>query len=102
MITQKDSVLMDYLIEGTEAQRIRWQPTAADNQFTSSLKGKYNVVMGTGRNGPWLRMSNEQDQIMLFIPSDDDPTGRIERLFEDARRAALDVDNAIDEIIQEG
>ncbi|MBZ5504186.1 MAG: hypothetical protein LAO78_01750 [Acidobacteriia bacterium] len=101
MITDKDSTFLDYLVTATNEGKIRWQPTATDDQFTASLKGKYNVVIGTGRAGRWLRMSNVRDQVMLFINSDDDPTDRVEAIFDAARRDALDVDTAIDEIIQD-
>src|SRR6266851_8024036 len=101
MMSEKDGQFLDYLSTATDAGKIPWQPTAADNQFTSSFKGKYNVVVGAGRDGHWLRMSNDQDQVMLFITSNDDPTDRVERIFAVARRIALNVDTAIDEIIQE-
>jgi hypothetical protein len=101
MITEKDSRFLDYLLNATDEGKIRWQPTAADDQFTASLKGKYNVVTGTGRGGRWLRMSNDREQVMLFISNDDDPASRIEAIFDAARRDALDVDTAIDEIIQD-
>lgn len=101
MLSEKDNQFLTYLSTATNAGKVPWQPTAADDQFTASFKGKYNVVVGTGRDGPWLRMSNEQDQIMLYISSTDDPTDRMERLFNSARRIALNVDTAIDEIIQE-
>jgi hypothetical protein len=100
MVSEKDGQFLDYLLTATEAGKIPWQPTAADDQFTTSFKGKYNVLVGTGREGPWLKMSNETDQIMLFISNADDPTDRVERIFGAARRIALNVDIAIDEIIQ--
>ena len=101
MLSGKDSQFLTYLSTATDAGRIPWQPTAADDQFTASLRGKYNVVVGTSREGAWLRMSNEQDQVMLFITNMDDPTDRVERILNAARRIALNVDTAIDEIIQE-
>jgi hypothetical protein len=101
MVGEKDAKLLDFLLTSTEAGKVPWQPTAADNQFTASFRGKYNVLVGTGSNGPWLRMANEQDQVMLYILNNEDPMDRIERIFESARRIALNVDTAIDEIIQE-
>jgi len=101
MLSEKDNQFLTYLLTSTNAGKVPWQPTAADDQFTASFKGKYNVVLGTGREGPWLKMSNEEDQIMLFIPNNDDPTDRMDNLYNAARRIALNVDTAIDEIIQE-
>jgi hypothetical protein len=101
MLSEKDNQFLTYLSTATEAGKIPWQPTATANQFTASLRGKYNVMVGTDRDGPWLRMSNDQDQVMLFISSLEDPTDRVDRIFNAARRIALNVDTAIDEIIQE-
>jgi hypothetical protein len=101
MVSEKDSQFLDYLSATTDAGRIPWQPTAAENQFTASFKGKYNVVVGTGREGSWLKMTNELEQAMLFIADGEDPRGRVEHIFDAARRIALNVDTAIDEIIQE-
>lgn len=102
MISEKDDQFLNYLSSATEAGKIAWQPTAADAEFTVSLKGKYNVVVGGDRRGGfWLRMSNEQGQVMLFITNEDDRYGRVEGIFTGARRIALSVDSAIDEIITE-
>jgi hypothetical protein len=101
MLSQKDLDFLTYLSTATDTGKIPWQPTAADDQFTASLRGKYSVLVGTGRDGPWLRMSNDQGQVMLFITSMEDPGDRVERILGGARRVALNVDTAIDEIIQE-
>ena len=99
MLSEKDSEFLNYLSDASEAGKIRWQPTAGENQFTASLKGKYNVVTGTDHDGPWVKMTNEQDQMMLFIHANEDPFNRVDRIFVAARRVGLDVDAAIDDII---
>jgi hypothetical protein len=99
MLSAKDNDFLNYLRDASEAGKIRWQPTAGESQFTASLKGKYNVVTGTDRDGPWVKMTNEQDQMMLFIHAGDDMADRVERIFIAARRVGLDVDAAIDDII---
>ncbi len=99
MLSAKDNDFLNYLRDASEAGKIRWQPTAGESQFTASLKGKYNVVTGTDHDGPWLKMTNEQDQMMLFIHANDDAADRVERIFVAARRVGLDVDAAIDDII---
>lgn len=101
MIGEKDGKFLDFLLSSTNAGKVAWQPTAADNQFTASFRGKYNVLVGLSQNDPWLRMSNEQEQVMLFIRDYDDQLSRVGQIFEAARRIALSVDTAIDEIIQE-
>jgi len=98
MVSEKDRQFLDYLANATDAGKIRWQPTASDDQYTASLRGKYNIVLGRNRNGFSLRMTNEQDQEMLSLTDDDDV--RVTRIFTAARRVALDVDSAIDEILR--
>lgn len=99
MPNPKDAALMEFLIAGTAAGRVRWEGTVTANEYTASFKGKYNVVVH--RRGPDMyqfTMKNDQDQEMLFITSDED--ARVNTIFEAARRAALNVDAAIDEIVQ--
>jgi hypothetical protein len=99
MISEKDVQFLDYLAVATEAGKISWQPTAGEDQFTASLRGKYIVVVGSGREGRWVKMTNVDNQTMLFISDDDDPAGRVYDVFNIARRAALRVDAAIDDIV---
>lgn len=98
MITEKDSTLLDYLLGGTNAGTIRWAPTAVDNQFTTSFKGKYNVVVTGGQQDYYLRMENDAGQIMLSVRDGEDNFNRVRDIFLGARRIGLDVDAAIDEI----
>jgi hypothetical protein len=102
MISAKDSDLLNYIVAASELGKIRWQPTAGGNEFTASFKGKYNVVVGISDEpeGPYLNLKNENNQMMLFIHENDDPSGRVGRIFISARRDALDVDAAIDDIIK--
>jgi hypothetical protein len=100
MVSEKDSQLLDYLSAGTDAGRIRWQPTAVDDEFTTSFKGKYNVVVSRTRTGFYLVMVNDQEQEMLSIDNDDDARSRVRDIFNGARRTALNVDTAIDDIIR--
>jgi len=97
MVTEKDQQFLEFLIKGTAEGQIRWEPTASENQYTTALKGKYTVTVDKAGNSCWLKMWNERLQEMMFVTSDEDY--RVEQIFEYARRGALDVDSAIDEII---
>jgi hypothetical protein len=99
MISDKDAQFLDYLIVATRGGKIPWQATAGEDQFTASLKGKYNVVVGAGRQGLWIKMTNADNQTMLLITDDNDPAGRVQDVFDEARRSAFDVDAAIDDIV---
>jgi hypothetical protein len=101
MVSEKDAQFLDYLSTATDAGKVRWQPTAANDQFTASMRGKYNVVVSRTSGSYWLRMVNDQEQEMLSIDNDADPRDRVMHIFNAARRVALDVDAAIDAIIKE-
>jgi hypothetical protein len=101
MISDKDSKLLNFLIRTTEDGKTAWEPTASEDQFTTSIKGKYNIVVGLGRDGHYLKMLDAQERVMLMIRDDDDPQERVTDIFEAARRVALNVDTAIDDILDD-
>lgn len=101
MVTEKDRELITFLLGATLAGQLRWVSTAKEDQFTASLKGKYNITVERARDNTCrLRMVNAQMQEMLFLTSNDEVM--VDDLFEASRRAALNVDAAIDEIIDLG
>lgn len=98
MVTDKDRSLLNFLTDQTRGGSLNWQPTAEENQFTVSIKGKYSVVMGDRGGGyTYLKLINENEQQLVEISSLD--TDMVEPLYEFVRRKALDVDRAIDDIL---
>lgn len=110
MATEKDIDLINFLLAETEKGNIRWEATARLEQFTTSLKGKYNVTIdrriagtfGTPTASPndspySLRLTDAEDREFLALTEDD--YARIKDLFDLARRRSLNVDAAIDEIL---
>jgi|CZKJ01.1.fsa_nt_gi hypothetical protein len=105
MPTEKDIALVDYLLRSTQAGKTKWEPTARANEFTASVRGKYNVVIGLRheREG-WetvdhyvLIITDEQERELVNLTD----YGPVHDLYELARRASLNVDAAIDDIIAE-
>ena len=104
MSSDKDAQLVEQLIEATNAGRVTWEPTAAVDEFTSSFKGKYGVIVAKENNTYTLRMLDNSEREMLSVEQVQGPyvqSPSIEQLFEFARRTALHVDQAIDDILQE-
>lgn len=101
MTTDKDLELVQQLIDATKKARVSWHPTATLNQFTTSLKGRLSLLIGKYANGDcYFRVVDEGGQEMLSIEGP--PAGQlVDELWELARRAALNVDQAIDDILQE-
>lgn len=85
---------------GYISNRIRRRSYKRSVQFTASFRGKYNVLVDkTGEDRYWLKLSDEEGREMLFFTSEEDYS--VVRVFEAARRAALNVDGVIDEILGE-
>jgi hypothetical protein len=106
MISAKDQDFIDRLIEATvPGGRIKWEPTATQNQYVSTFKGKwilyvdeYEVKEGRG-NYYTLKMTDLNDREMLNFTNGD--YSGVKGLYESARRAALRVDEAISDIMGE-
>ena len=103
MATEKDNALVQFLINGTDNGKIRWEPTARQGQFTTSFKGTYNVTVQKGFSaGEYeylLRLSDAENEILQVS---DNEIGDLVTLFKKAQRTAFSVDSAIDEIMGEG
>ena len=100
MPTQKDLELIQYLRKATDEGKIRWEATPATDQFVVGFKGKFTITLDKLGSTCYLRMTDASDRELLAV-SDDVTIMGVEALFEAARRVALDVDSAINEIIQE-
>lgn len=105
MATEKDIALVDFLLAETAKGDVKWEATAQLEQFTTSLKGKYNVTIDRpiNRLNPFtdptcrLRLADAGDRELLVLTERDH--SQISNLFDLARRTSLNVDAAIDEIL---
>ena len=109
MATEKDTAFLKYLIAATENGKIAWEPSALDEQYVAGFKGKYQVTIERGqidRDGdtPYiLQLTNASDGRELLSMSDFNiRPNTVGNLFQLAQRSALNVDAAIDEIMEEG
>ena len=106
-MTEKDFELLSTLTKATEGGRVEWTPTATDNEFTSSFKGKFNVTIRKTDPGSFrFEMVDSLGRQLLLVYIDNHQSNwqeveKVSGLFEMAQRQALAVDAAIDEIIGE-
>jgi hypothetical protein len=105
MATEKDIALIDYLLTRTEGGTIQWEPTAVREQFTTSFKGKYSVLIDKnvdeeddGAEHYWLTLKDSDDRELLKVWSNEVPV-KLRTMYQLAQRQSLNVDTAIDEII---
>jgi hypothetical protein len=108
MATEKDIALADHILKLSQEGKLKWEATARANEFTSSLKGKYNIRVSRGyvglisyANEPEynLRLVDQAEQELMSLTERE--FGRLVEMFELARRASLNVDAIIDEILRE-
>jgi hypothetical protein len=104
MATEKDQALVQFLLRGTQGGRVKWEPTAVQEQYATSFKGKYTVTVDRGeqRSGEpyfFLTLKDSDDRQLLEL--NDSQCRDVATLFFRAARASLNVDAAIDEIIGE-
>jgi hypothetical protein len=105
MATEKDRNFIDFILEKTRSGKAKWEATAAANEFTTSVKGKYKVVVrqeevSSGFNTStvtFFSLRNVDDQELVGVPAGEYTAVR--ELYELARRNALSVDAVLDEIM---
>lgn len=106
MPTEKDQALVQFLIGSTDKGTIKWEATASDAQYVTGFKGKYDVTIARDRDRDGdtyyrLTVTNvENNREILSMTGYGG--GHLGTLFDIAQRQALNVDAAIDEIMDEG
>lgn len=98
MATEKDRDLVQFLISSTVSSQIQWQAAANPDQFVAGLRGKYSIRIARLAGISYLEMKDQEDRELLSISSED--YYPVDNLFDLARRVALRVDEAIDEILR--
>ena len=107
MPTEKDWALVQFLQDETDNGTVSWEPTASDAQYVAGFRGKYNITIqrGTDRDGDPIfnftltDVANGRELVSL---REYGFGNRLSKLHERAHRQALDVDAAIDEIMERG
>lgn len=102
--TERDHELVDKLIKSTDNGKIKWQATANNDQYAASFKGKWSVLVDEYKpqDEPdfWTISIQDADGTEMLRMSDND-YAPVRHLYEAARRAALHVDEAIDDILKD-
>lgn len=106
-MTEKDGKFIEALVVATQAGRVKWEPTAVEDEYTTSFKGKFSVL--TKKTPPdWygVQVVDSGEREMLEYSGREDDLGYerwtlIRTLFDLSRRNALAVDEALDEFIKD-
>ena len=98
MATEKDREFVLFLLESTKGGKIQWEPTAEQNQFTTSLKGRYSAFIYKGPTLSNLFLKDDAGQELLSVSELD--ISEVENLYEFVRRKTLNVDAVLNEIIR--
>jgi len=100
-----DQELLSLLLQATNEQRLAWQRTSGQDQFAAQYANKWTltVVKSDHPDDPfssyWLALSNADGDEILRIHSSQEPI--LGELFELARRRALKVDEALNDLLKE-
>jgi hypothetical protein len=109
MATEKDLSLVGYILKLTQEGKLKWEATARPNEFTASLKGKYNVVIERVGFSRGVRFENDPDYSFKLIDNSEQELLQLTEsdyihtplLFDLARRSVLNVDAVIDDILSD-
>jgi len=97
-MTNKDKLLVDFIIEGTKNGTLRWEPTASEDELLATLRGSHAITIRRFQDFPdRLKLRNSNGQEVLELDGNDDQ--RINTIYRLAQRNAFDVDKTIDEIL---
>jgi hypothetical protein len=100
-----DTELISKLLQATEDRKITWEKAEVVDQFVAKYAGKWTLTIDKAANPEdqettyWLALSNVRKEEILSVHSSDE--GRLDRLFELARRRALKVDEALSDLLKE-
>lgn len=98
-----DQELISKLLEATNEGRIRWEKSQVKDQFAAKYGGKWTLTIDKAESdeGPyelyWLALCNPQEEEILRISQEPG----LGELFELARRRALKVDEALQDLLNE-
>ena len=104
---EKAKALVAELRQKTEARKIQWEPTANQDEFVATFRGKVTFAISKyedpNYNGDSYRlvMRDSESREMLSFTHHEGWAGGEEliRLYEEAHDSALKVDEAIDSIL---
>ncbi len=98
MPTEKDVEFVKFLLDVTHKGKAQWEPTARQNQFTTSLQGKYTVLATNEPGYATLQLVDESGQTLLDLHSIE--LDQVGELYEFVRRKALNVDSVLDNLMR--
>jgi len=100
-----DKALIAKLLAATKSGKLNWQNTATADQFAASYGGRWTLTVDKSWNDEkgstdyYLTITNSQGEEVLRIW--DQPDNVLPTLFEQARRRALKVDEALEDLMKE-
>jgi hypothetical protein len=103
-INEKLTQLVDAVYEKTKSGELVWETTSVPFKFQVSF-AKYSVtILSQGAGATRLELHNDQGALIEEVSPSDTSAAQdaiLYRLYELARRQALGVDEAIDELLTE-
>jgi hypothetical protein len=102
-----DALLITKLLQATDEGRLAWEKSGVPDQFAAKYAGKWTLTIDKANENDepdaephyWLCLNNAaQEEILKIYSYNED---HLDRLFELARRRALKVDEALNDLLKE-
>lgn len=98
MVTEKDMQFVQFLLDSSQNGKLQWQPSAEQDQFTTTLQQKYTITITKSFAVVTLVLADNTGQELLSVNHMQLP--QVDELYEFVRRQALDVDSVLDQIMR--
>jgi hypothetical protein len=104
--SEKAKALIEELRQKTEAKKITWEPTANQDEFVATFRGKVTFTVSKYEDSQFvaesykLVMRDTEGREMLSFTNRGVSEGPLFELYEGAHDSALKVDETIDSILE--
>ena len=94
--------LFQEVLEKTQSDKIRWEPTAKEDRFVAAFGGKFSLVIENDEGRVALELHDQKGRRMIRVDRESDRwvDENLDRLYELARRRALNADAAVDSALE--
>jgi len=94
--------LFQEVLEKTQADKIRWEPTAQEDRFVAAFGGKFSLVIENEDGRVKLDLHDRKGRQLISVQRVGRPPllGNLDTLYELARRRALNADAAVESAIE--
>lgn len=99
MATEKEMKLVEQLLDKTRKRILSWEATAEENEFLAAFGGHVSFTIRWRPSSVLLVMRDEQGRLLWTVDSRE--VSEVSQLYTEARRQALNVEDALDDVLEQ-